>query len=865
MFGNFFRKKLSNEEKKIQDISKNLNEETLIFVDKMIEKYENNLIKNRGIRDKKIRKNLMIKEKISLLNKYIKLKRNININKSEKTYKSTIKEQIEFNKKKNDNTTNYILSTFKETNYDLLYRLINSLFDKNLNEESKKNFKKYLENNPDKKEDIIKILKSVYRLQNNKFITKNEIKKNEIKNNLNNIIIKEPTEEELFTFLMDFLWDEKIKKEYRDILKGNDLNKEEKEFMNEKKKVIDFIEINYKKMPLNGIIFLFVCIIKIKSGKYYNLKDFILNEENFRKKMFESVVNITKKELKFLDYLYETFLIPTNSQLSYEKTNNKTSILNKLKNLLIYLYKKNKKNMLMAKIKKISTGINLPVSFHNFDKTKYFICNSSNFQDGIVPTIDYLQENFTFLIENGLITINKKIKDLYDQTNQQMDKLISGDEINFKKVLDSYNIKYEENTKESLHYTTNENDKTIINMDNIMNNLDDYMKNKNNFAKEFDEKVLGKNSIKNDKLDVNLGINIDNFDKLCEEYDGIFDCIYIYGKDNKIRSHKKKKQNFNIFSELFKNFKPNKTILITKNSHSEVVETDRTSYSYLEEKKIGGVDYVSLGTGIVVVGVAAFYGFNYLFKKNDNNTLQKTINNFLPISVKISKATILQPSEGLTDANKIKKIDTINKNLDELVEMQNTIYSRRLLIKMYFNDWGNNSMKNKDTELHKFEKKIWDEIARLIYIHSKINPDETQQSTSDKFQGLVKRIVLERKKINQPIVSSKVNESQINITQQLLYEYDNIKDTLLKNICNNTNKTLVGIKKYENLFMELFCKFKLKSREIFMMDIRLFIIFVFVGIALFPLIIQLMLGFVVIVNGKRWVYEWNGMQSNAKK
>ena len=137
------------------------------------------------------------------------------------------------------------------------------------------------------------------------------------------------------------------------------------------------------------------------------------------------------------------------------------------------------------------------VVFICYNKTKYFICNSSNFQDGIEPTKDYLQENFTFLIENGLITINKKIKELYDQTNQQMDKLISGHEINFKKVLESLNIKYVENTNKSLNYTTNEKDKTIINMDNIMNNLDDYMKNKNNFAKEFDEKVLGKKSIKN--------------------------------------------------------------------------------------------------------------------------------------------------------------------------------------------------------------------------------------------------------------------------------------------------------------------------------------------------------------------------------
>ncbi len=84
------------------------------------------------------------------------------------------------------------MNKFEESNYDLLYNLINNLFDENLSEKTKEKFQEYLNsikinNSSDNEEtkikktqkrgDIMKILKAVYRLKLNKSIENKKVKK----------------------------------------------------------------------------------------------------------------------------------------------------------------------------------------------------------------------------------------------------------------------------------------------------------------------------------------------------------------------------------------------------------------------------------------------------------------------------------------------------------------------------------------------------------------------------------------------------------------------------------------------------------------------------------------------------------------
>ena len=112
------------------------------------------------------------KEKLVEREKYLK-ENTTNSNKIRSNRHNQSKYQI---KKMNINKK-YILNKLETNNYNLLYRLINSLFDTKLSEPSKDKFEEYLSQNPDKKKDIMKILKSVYRLKLNKSM---ENKKEEI-------------------------------------------------------------------------------------------------------------------------------------------------------------------------------------------------------------------------------------------------------------------------------------------------------------------------------------------------------------------------------------------------------------------------------------------------------------------------------------------------------------------------------------------------------------------------------------------------------------------------------------------------------------------------------------------------------------
>jgi hypothetical protein len=119
-----------------------------------------------------LERNIAIKERrINEAKKITKNLFNKAVNNAVKKRENKKFKQIITNRNSKDNKNkNYILNKLELNDYDLLYRLINSLFDTNLSEPSKEKFQEYLVENPDKKQDIMIILKTVYRLKINKSI-----------------------------------------------------------------------------------------------------------------------------------------------------------------------------------------------------------------------------------------------------------------------------------------------------------------------------------------------------------------------------------------------------------------------------------------------------------------------------------------------------------------------------------------------------------------------------------------------------------------------------------------------------------------------------------------------------------------------
>ena len=115
------------------------------------------------------------KEKEKIVQNALKLYKDNKLENSRESQKKYEIQKMNINK-------NYILTKLESNNYNLLYRLINGLFDSKLSDNSREKFNEYLLKNPNKKEDIMKILKAVYRLKLNKSI---ENKKAKIINSLN--------------------------------------------------------------------------------------------------------------------------------------------------------------------------------------------------------------------------------------------------------------------------------------------------------------------------------------------------------------------------------------------------------------------------------------------------------------------------------------------------------------------------------------------------------------------------------------------------------------------------------------------------------------------------------------------------------
>ena len=156
-----FTPQLSQEKKKelYKDKKKELNEEAKQKIKEELEKFNSNL---------KEKKEKLVKREEYLLE---------NTKNSGIISANRLNNQRKYQEQKMNINKNYILTKLESNNYGLLSSLINSLFDTKLSEPSKEKFQEYLLENPSKKEDIMKILKSVYRLKYNKSI---ENKKEEI-------------------------------------------------------------------------------------------------------------------------------------------------------------------------------------------------------------------------------------------------------------------------------------------------------------------------------------------------------------------------------------------------------------------------------------------------------------------------------------------------------------------------------------------------------------------------------------------------------------------------------------------------------------------------------------------------------------
>jgi len=234
-----------------------------------------------------------------------------------------------------------------------------------------------------------------------------------------------------------------------------------------------------------------------------------------------------------------------------------------------------------------------------------------------------------------------------------------------------------------------------------------------------------------------------------------------------------------------------------------------------------------------------------------------------------------------------KKIAEIKISIDKLNDMTDAIYGIKGEITKKFHEWFNTSQNKKFMTLTHFQEKINNEIARLQALEI-IFFERTGLNTKDYVINFYNSKALEEKwKKNYEELKLKINKKIINSASKLesttnqnlnklknteLDKLTGIKPDLEKKfneIINNLGNDICN-KVYDedsiNYFMYGICKVNTITRYVFEMNKYLFLVFL-IGIQFLPIYGQLALGFVVIVNGKRWQmqYEKNKKKRNNKK
>jgi hypothetical protein len=506
----FFRRILGKNDSK-KELTKN---------DKPIISYNNNRRNKESERLKNEIKEAQTLRSPSKLARNIAMK-NFMRNKDAKYHRNKILNE-EINKTHNKKINN-TLNKLEIGNYDLLYDIINNLFDSNLENKSREEFKKYLSENPNKKRDIIKILNFVYILKYNKSIKNN--RKDRIIENVKGIPqmkISIGNNPKLLENLNAY------KKTIINNIQSYSLEYNKKE---EYEKVTSYImskcddekSINYIYESIIKLLFneknSEMLEIKSNSNKKSFINKFILL--SLKRKKYDAIINILKAVYR----------------LKYNKNINSSKINNILK-----IENKNKYLVELQTLSIPRPYENLK-GFHNFTTVEYYMCDGNMSGNINIQNIQKLSFISPFYYANGMFIFNPEIKKIISNNKNLIIEGLQSNE--FKKAIEEKGIKMKTKINSS-------NSNKVFNVNEYIDNIEAFNVKGSYFSQIFERKILGmanNQGIKNsNRKKSGEYINTDNFNIFCEELGNRINCMYIV-IDGKIVKKYEKTNNIKLTSD----------------------------------------------------------------------------------------------------------------------------------------------------------------------------------------------------------------------------------------------------------------------------------------------------------------------------
>jgi hypothetical protein len=406
-----------------------------------------------------------------------------------------IKRQLEKQQQLNKENSNlkYILKKFnndknKDNSIQLLYKLLNNIFDSKLSLNSKNKFNTYLKElnikdsdnleiilyKQEQKKKIIIIAKAIYFLK----MKKNTKKEQNIIKYFDNIDIKKKR-------LM------------------NEINIDEQKLL---KKFDNQIENNTKNIysdPKQLENYL------INTLRNYNLSDKFKEElkNKLVKHLEKEIIRNPNKKVSFSNSITELLEIIYKLKL-------KESYNDKLQNKKIIIEKKklnNSKNKLYSSIAQYSISPELQEGLRNFSTIEYYMYNEK-FTGNI--GINDLNELCPYFYVNGIFNINPNITNIFNE-NKEIYKTGLKDE-NFRAMAQ----------KDGIIITDEKpnNNNKILDMGKIIENINDFNYAGSYLSNIFEQKILSipdENKSKIKKENIEKYINQEYFDIWCQEFNNI--------------------------------------------------------------------------------------------------------------------------------------------------------------------------------------------------------------------------------------------------------------------------------------------------------------------------------------------------------
>jgi hypothetical protein len=323
------------------------------------------------------------------------------VNKSKESYHNSISNQVKNEKLKINKNKNYILNKLEEpNNYNLLYKLINGLFNEKLSIKSKEGFQKYLEDLKQREEQL-KI--EEYELKNKQ--NKQEIQENKQKNIDERVEIMKK-KEEIIKKKEEII---KKKEDIMKILKSVYRLKYNKSIENKKENIIKELNSGINKKNRNKFLSEIKNIsshIDLATGfhNFTQIEYYICNIEQINQICKKQNIELSRQiliDFSPLYYFNGIFYFNPNCKIIWEKTKDKLlqknqnnednfddniegniemTEINKIDELIIKVDEFNKKNSIFSKIfekKILGKATEKEINKSNKKNTEYI--NTTNF------------------------------------------------------------------------------------------------------------------------------------------------------------------------------------------------------------------------------------------------------------------------------------------------------------------------------------------------------------------------------------------------------------------------------------------------------------------------------------------------------